>query len=440
MKRYLFLLLILFPFLSLGGAASLAGGQEDITDRAAKSIKAKDYSAAIAFCLDGLKRNHLDYELNFLLSRAYAYSGRWDEALSILNELALAHPENADVLLFQARVEAWEKKYSRAEKGYNEVLRLNPSNIEAMIGLAELASWQGDFPKALSIYGQVREQDPANADIHFRIGRIYLWEGNFAQAEGNFKEAFRLDPKNEEYRRALQKAKPRLVEKFELRYEHQTDSFSDERTSYLDQNLALQMSIFKSMGPLVLKLNHTNRSSQNDYRYGLEFYPRLWKRAYGYLDLSYSPKALYYPETSYLLEVYQGVFSAAEISIGFRRMNFVSEPVSQYLGSLGYYFGNYYAYWRWYYSQEDTGDRFSWVVNLRRYFSEKSYIFVGYGRGTRPFDIVALEDIRADQTWVFLAGFDWYFLKKIKLQAYYSIGNEGDLRRQTLFISTGYCW
>jgi hypothetical protein len=50
------------------------------------------------------------------------------------------------------------------------------------------------------------------------------------------------------------------------------------------------------------------------------------------------------------------------------------------------------------------------------------------------------EDYSADQSWVFLAGFNWYFLKKIKLQAYYSVGDEGAVRRNTLLISTGYRW
>jgi len=417
-----------------------AWGQEDIREKAAAAIRSGDHEAAVRLCLEGLRQNHADYELNFLLGRAYAFSRRWAEALRVLDDLALAHPENTDVLLFRGRVEAWKHNYKMAETGYNDVLRLNPGNSEALIGLAEIASWQGDYAGALAFYGQVREKEPANADIYFRIGRIYLWQGSFVQAEDNFKAALGFDPQNEEYKRALQKTKPRLQEKFELRYEHQTDNFSDKRSRYLDQNLALQMSIFKNTGPLVLKYNHTDRAGRTDRRYGLEFYPRLWKRAYGYMDLAYSPRGHCYPETAYLLEAYQAVFSSGEISLGFRRMNFASERFFQYLGSLGYYFGNYLAYWRWYYSPEDTGDRFAWLANLRRYFSADSFLFVGYGRGVRTEDIVTWEDFRANQSWVFLAGFNWYFLKKIKLQAYYSVGDEGAVRRHTLFISTGYRW
>lgn len=434
MKRALALALAI-PFV-LGSALS----QEDIRQKAVAAIRSGDHEAAIQFCLDGLKRNHLDYELNFLLSRAYAFSGRRDDALRVLNDLALAHPENTDILLFRARVESWKKNYGAAEKGYSEVLSLNPGNSEALTGLAEIASWQGDYGRAIVLYSRVIDQAPENADVHFRLGRVYLWAGKFAPAEARFREALRLAPDNDEYRRAIRKAKPRLTEKFELRYERQTDSYSDGRGRYLDQNLALQMNISKNTGPLMLRYNHTHRIGRSDDRYGLEFYPRLWKRSYGYLDLAFSPKRVHYPGGSYLLEIYQGILSGGEVSLGYRRMDFSSEHISQFLGSLGAYFGNFYAFWRWYYSREKNGDRFAWLANIRHYFSTENYLFLGGGRGVRQEDFLTLEDVRAGRSWVLAAGFDWYFLEKIRLRMYYSRGNEQALRRQTLLISTGYRW
>ena len=434
MKRTLVLALAIPLFMAP------AAGQEDIWEKAVAALRSGNHEVAIQLCLDGLKRNHLNYEFNFLLSRAYAFSGRRDEALRILNDLALAHPENTDILLFRARVESWKKNYATAEKGYNEVLRLSPDNSEALTGLAEIASWQGDYARAVALYSRMSDQNPENADVHFRLGRVCLWEGKFALAEARFREALRIAPDNDEYRRALQKAKPRLIEKFELRYERQADSFSDGRGRYLDQSLALQVNISRSTGPLVLKYNHTHRFGRNDDRYGLEVYPRLWKRSYGYLDLAFSPKSVHYPGGSYLLEVYQGVLSGGEVSLGYRRMDFASAHVSQVLGSLGYYFGNYYAFWRWFYSGEESGDRFSWLANFRRYFSAENFAFLSFGRGARPEEFVTLEDVRASQSWVLAAGFNWYFLNKIRLHVYYSRGNEQALRRQTLLISTGFRW
>ena len=428
-----------FALLTLG-AWWIAAGQEPVRERAGAALRAGEYEAAIRLCLDGLRENQADYELTFLLGRAYAFSGRPEEALRLLNDLALAHPENTDVLLFRARVESWRRNDRAAEAGYHEVLRLSPDNSEALTGLAEIASWQGDYSGAIALYERVRERNPGDPEVSFRLGRVYLWKGSYAQAEAQFREAHRLSPENREYKRALQKAKPRLAEKFELRYEHQTDGFSDGRGDTRDQNLALQMNISKNTGPLVLKYNHTNRYGRNDDRYGLEFYPRLWERSYGYLDVAYSAKAVHYPGISYLLEVYQGVFSGGEVSLGFRRMDFSKEHVSQFLGSLGVTFGNFYASWRWYYSREKSGDRFAWLTNIRHYFSAENYLFLGGGRGARPEDFLTLEDIRSHQTWVFLGGFNWYLWRRIKLHVCYSQEEGPSLRRRTLFMSTGFRW
>ena len=415
-------------------------GQEDIREKAEAAIKAGDDEQAVRLCLEGLRANHSDYELSFLLGRAYASAGRWDESLRVLDDLALAHPENLDVLLFRARVRAWKGDYTEARSEYDEVLGLSPENGEALTGRAEVASWQGDYAGALALYGRVQRKEPASADIYFRLGRVYLWQGNLAQAQSYLQMAVKINPQNKDYQRELQKAKPRLQPKFELRYEHQTDEFSDERTRYLDQNLAFQASPFKTMGPLVLEYNQTDRAGRRDYRYALEFYPRFGKRAYGYIDLAYSPRGVYYPETTFLLEAYQALFSAAEVSLGARRLNFAAEGVTQYLGSLGYYFGRYYAYWRWYYAPGDSPDRFSWLANIRRYFSADSFLFIGLGSGLRTEDSLTWEDYRADQRWVFLAGFNWYLLGRIKLHAYYSVGDEGPVERHSLFLGLGYRW
>ena len=412
-------------------------GQDDIREKAAAAIRSGDHEAAVRLCQEGLRKNPVDYDLNFLLARALAFSGQWDEALRVLDGLSLAHPENTDLLVFRARVKSWKHDFQAAEAGYAEVLRLNPGNSEAQTGLAEIASWKGDYSTALALYRQVLEKEPLNPDIHFRLGRVHLWQGSFARAEENFQSALRLDPQNKEYKRALLKARPRLQEKFELRYELQSDNFDDGRARYLDQNLALQLNLFKKTGPFVLKFNHTERSGLKDSRYGLEFYPTLWKRAYGYVDIAYSPSYECYPRTAYLFEAYQSVRGSVEVSFGFRRMNFAQEGVSQYLGSLGYYFGRYLAYWRWYYA---PGEPIAWLANIRRYFSTDSFLFIGFGQGLRTEDVVTWNDYRADQSWVFQAGFNWYVLRKIRLQAYFSSGDEGAVRRNTLFIGTGYRW
>ena len=440
MSRGCIFIFAVFFLLALAVEMRPAARQENPADKASQALKKGDFPAAIEICLDGLRRNPTDYELNFLLSRAYAHSGQWDKALNVLNELALSHPENTDVLLMRARIESWKKNYSAAEQGYNEVLKLRPGNPEALTGLAEVASWQSDYAKSVSTYRMVLEQEPSNPDIFFRIGRVYLWEGDYERAKENLRKALSLDPENAEYKRTLEKTSPRFKPKYELRYQYQAEDSSDGRATYRDQNLIAQVNLFPNFGPILFGVNQTSRNGQDDFRFGVELYPHLWKGAYAYLSFTYSPRAMHYPESAYQFELYQGVFSSAEFSVGYRKMNFVDNPVSLYLGSLGYYLGKYYAVVRLYYSPEQTEGGFAWMANLRRYFSEESYLIVGYGQGSMPVNIVTLDDFLFGQSHVFLAGMNWYFFQRIRLELYFTMNHGEDIQRNTLFIGAGYRW
>ncbi|MDH5743963.1 MAG: YaiO family outer membrane beta-barrel protein [Candidatus Aminicenantes bacterium] len=410
-------------------------------EKALQALKGQDYTTVINICLDLLGSEPDDYELNFILARAYAYSGQRDKALGLTEKMLGTYPENLDLFLFRSRVQSWAGCYDEAESGYKIVLVMDPENIEAMTGLAEIASWKRNYGDAIQKYRDILQLEPDNPDIYFRIGRVHQWDGNYQKAKENYQEAIQLDPENENFRQALKNAHPVFKENYELRYQYTNEAFSDGRDNYIDHHLYLSMKISPDIGSLHLKYNQTHRFDERDVQYGFEFYPHLWKKAYGYLDFTYSSKAIHYPQTSFLMEVYQSLFQSAEFSLGYRRMNFKDEAASVYLGSVGYYVGNYYPSLRWYYSSEETGPNFSWIVNVRRYFSSDSYLAIGYGQGSRPFEIITREDVLVKKSWIFLAEWDWYFLRSIRLKVQFMHRSEEDgPTRNLVFVATGYRW
>ena len=351
------------------------------------------------------------------------------------------YPENLDLLLFRSRIQAWNGTYDEADSGFKGVLAIDPENKEAMIGRAEIASWKREFSDAREKYSKILDLDPNDAEIHFRIGRVYLWEGNYAPARQHYKKACALDPENVEYRRALKSAHPEFSNNYELRYQYQNQSFSDARGNYTDHHLVFSVKVTPDIGSFHLKFNQTHRYGEQDSQIGIELYPHLWNKAYGFIDFNYSPEAIHFPSTSYILEVYQSFLHAAEVSLGYRRMNFENESVSVYLGSFGYYIGNYYPFLRWYYTPEEEGENFSWFVNLRRYFTKDNYLAIGYGQGSRPFEIITIEDILVRKSWIFLAEWNWYLLKRIHIKIQFTHRNEKEGPvRNSLFVATGYRW
>jgi YaiO family outer membrane protein len=415
--------------------------ETDAKEKALQALKSEDYQTAINLCQSQLESEPDNYEFNFILSRAYAYSRQWEKASNLLNRMLEIYPQNLDLLLFRSRIHAWKGEYDKADSGFNDVLSIEPENKEAMIGRAEIASWKKEFANAREKYGKILQLYPDDPDIHFRIGRVYLWDGNYSDARYHYRMACELDPEKVEYQRALKNAHPEFVNNYELRYQYQNMGFSDNRSNYIGHQLVFSVKISQDIGSLHLKYNQTQRYGELDSQFGIELYPFLWKNAYGYIDLNFSPEAVHYPRASYLFEVYQSFSRGAEISLGYRRMNFENEAVSVYLGSVGYYVGNYYPYLRWYYTPEDEGNSFSWIANVRRYFTKDSYLALGYGQGSRYFDIITIEDILARKSWIFLAELDWYFFERIRLKIQFTHQAEKDRpTRNAIFVATGYRW
>jgi len=371
--------------LALVIAATLPSAALQVSDnipvaRAQRAMKMKDYRAAIEVCLFHLAVTPDDYDLKFLLAQAYAFSDQWNKALEVLSGMKAAEPRNTDVLLMESRVLSWKKRYGQALAGFEEVLRLDPGNEEALIGIADIAAWK----EQVSV--------------------------------------------------------PRLQTKREVRYGHTVDAFSDERAAFQSDRLAFHLGLPGGAGPLIVKAGQTLRAGERDYQLGLEAYPRLWPRAYGRVELDASPRAVHYPSSSALAEVYQGFLTAGEASLGLWHMRFPSRPITVYLGSLGWYLGDYYPCARFNYSSEQGNGQFSWSLQLRRYFSDENFVYAGYGRGSRPFEDPTIQDLLDVRAGIFTAGAAWHVFEKVRVEVHYSRTSEPELVRNTFQVSAGWRW
>jgi YaiO family outer membrane protein len=419
---------------------TLIAGDNGPFDRAQRALKSGDYKDAITICLGELELRPADYDVNFLLAQAYARSGDRNKALDRLKKMEALFPKNSDVVLFEARIYTWRREYAAALARYEEVLEFAPGNEEALVGTADVEARQKNFAVAREILRQVLEKNSRNADAYYHLGLLDQWQGNRGQARENFEKAVALAPDNEDYRAFLTQSTPRLQKKFELRYGHEVEDWSDGRSDFQNDRLALQLDLPRNGGALIFKYNQTHRFGETDHQFGVEAYPRLWSKAYARFELGYATPAAAYPRWSYLAEVYQGFFAAAEASVGVWRMNLPGRAVTVALGSLGYYLGNYYPYVRFNYGSDEGQHAFSWVANVRRYFSAENYVYLGYGQGTRLLEDLTVQDLLPTRGHIYLAGAVWYLFKSVRIEAHFSRITEPALARNTFQITTGYRW
>lgn len=400
--------------------ASPGPGRAQSREDVRQALIAGNHAKAISLALEALRGDSANAEIRFLLARAYAYSGRWDEAEAILDRLLVEHPADADLIVFKGRMLCWREDLGGAEKAFRRALEVQPRSADALAGLADLASWRGDHDAALVFSRQALDLDPDHAGALFRVGTVLLWRGDYGPARGYLARAAEIEPMNADFRRALDRAVPLYVRRAEVWLYGRNEHWSDGRSGYGDLGLAVLFGLFDDRARFVAKMGRSWRADGNDDQIGLEAYPRLWKGAYGYLDLSLAPGAEYIPTSSVRAEIYQALLTRYEVSLGFQRTGSTAGTASMAVASAAAYWGAWYPNVRVLWADAGAGTAFTWMAGLRRYFAGASYAWAGFGRGARSLETGSIEEILAGPAWFFEAGFDVYVLRDIKLRGYAS--------------------
>jgi YaiO family outer membrane protein len=400
--------------------AAPTAGRAQSRDDVRQALIAGDHGKAIALALEALRGDPANAEIRFLLARAYAYSGRRDEAETILDRLLVEHPADADLIVFKGRMLCWHGDLEGAEKAFERALEAQPRSADALAGLADVASWRGQYDASLIYARRALDLDANHAGALFRVGSVLLWQGDYGPARGYLARAVELEPLNTDFRRALDRAVPLFVRKAEVWLSGRDEHWSDGRSDYGDLDLAVLFGLFDDRAKFVARMGRSWRAGGNDDRLSLEAYPRLWKGAYGYFDLGLAPAARFLPTSSIHAEVYQALLKRYEVSLGFRRIGAALGNVSLAVASAAAYWGPWYPNVRIAWANANAGTSFTWMTGLRRYFAGASYAWAGLGRGTRSLETASVEEVLAGPAWFFEAGFDIYVFKDIKLRGYVS--------------------
>jgi YaiO family outer membrane protein len=421
--------------------SSVAAQETQWAERARREIEAGDFGKAVSICLDGLRESPGDFELRFLLARSHAYAGGFDEAEMVLDRLLEDHPENADLVLLKARIDGWRGSHREAEAGFRKVLEADPGNGEALAGLADLYSWEEDWDAALEACRRAVDADPGNAAVLFRMGTLHERRGEHGEARACFRKAAGLDPSNGTYARAMKNVSLSPAGGTEFWLAGRNESFSDGRSDYSDLEAAFKFGLFDDRAPVILKAARAWRFGEHDDRLGIEAYPRLWKGAYGYVDLILSPAGGFSPDSSLHVEVFQSVLPWMEVSLGARRMAFPGGGVSMLAGSLGAYWGKFHSTLRTFAAFGEGESEFTWIAGLRRYFSRTNFVWAGVGHGSRSIEGVSVGDLLGGRSWLGEAGADLTVLRHVRLRGVFALRRESTgLTSTSLSLVAGTRW
>jgi YaiO family outer membrane protein len=162
---------------------------------------------------------------------------------------------------------------------------------------------------------------------------------------------------------------------------------------------AISVGQLRPAGAFITRLNLARRFATNGAQVDADAYPTLGKKAYAYVNASYSRSPVF-PKWRFGGELFRTLPQAFEASAGFRQLRFLGDDrVTLFTGSVGRYSGNYWYSLRPYLRDKDSGLSASATMTMRRYYADAdNWVGGRVGYGASPSDDLLLSQLNRTST------------------------------------------
>ena len=321
-------------------------------------------------------------ELSFKKLQAMSKSGQKIKAVEIAKSAVKENPADYDVRLFLGITAFQDKNYAEAREQLEYILNRKPANLDARYVLTNVELAQHDYANVIQLADVGLKFSPNNS--------ILLSRKQAAQAALNPSASSLISvaqsqaSQTEVVARGLESiplgTPPKGGKANQLGFSQTVDHISDlgQWWNYSTLNYLRQT----PYGSIIGYLNHGSRSNNSAMQYEIEAYPKLSK--YMYADLYYAFSNRGNPIFSryrYLVEPYFNLPQGFEYSIGQRGSESQGGVhMYTYTSSIGKYYKAYWISFRVNYYTPLSSTSYS--INIRRFFNDDPYRYVGIVVGT----------------------------------------------------------
>ncbi|MGQ8336349.1 YaiO family outer membrane beta-barrel protein [Sunxiuqinia sp. A32] len=340
-------------------------------------------------------QEYLNADSLFLAAHEKAVDGQYQEAIEMADQVLDKFPDYTDVILFKARTLAWDKQYDLAIKEISDLLEKEPENLNANISLCEFYLWASEYKPAVEAANKALNLFPYNEDLLVKKAQAELELENYEETSKITNLINERYPGNQQASEIEEMTKMRMW-RDELRFEHYFDGFNkpyERRWHMSSVGYGRKTKIGTYYGKVyfgdLVNSGESLYGSDVSKQFSLEFYPRINRNNYMFLNYSYSPDNLF-PKNRVGLEYYHVFKNKFEASIGYRYMRFEDDispavNINIFTGSLAKYMGNWWVSARPYIIDNGVDISYKYSLEVRKYFNpEVSYLKLSGGTGTSP--------------------------------------------------------
>ncbi len=314
-------------------------------------------------------------DTSFLTARDLAFSGNRSQAKDTLALILTKYPDYTDVRNLLAKIHSWDGDYDIARRQFNKITSSEKTNKEVWIAAIKNELYATNYATALGLGNKALLYVGADKDLEQLRGQALQ---NINENEGNRmgsveiiapKDSLEADPNSAKNRIGIYNA----IDVFDVVYDPMVASSIEYKKD-------------TKLGSVLPRINYANRFQTNGLQYEIDFYPRVSKTFYAYLNYGYSASAIY-PDHRVGGELYANLPKALETSLGFRYLKFNNIDAKIITGSAGLYKGNYYFSFRPFVTLPEGANPigFSGSLLARKYLRDKdNYLGINAVVGYAP--------------------------------------------------------
>jgi YaiO family outer membrane protein len=210
-----------------------------------------------------------DRERVFAEGRAHAAASRYAEARAMFDWILERKPDDWEVQLALARVDAWDGCLERAKARFARVIEHYPHDSEARAAFADVLVWNGERGKALAVIEAGLVLEPRAAELWSRRARLALRGGDRTRAISDADRAEQLSPGDA----GIREFRDRLYHG-ELRFGGRVDAYPEAYPNLYTADLQIQQSWHRlnlsAQAQLIERAGGWAREAIVDGLYGIE--------------------------------------------------------------------------------------------------------------------------------------------------------------------------
>lgn len=283
-----------------------------------------------------------------------AYDGKHGLAHKMLDNLVKKDPSNSSVKSLYASSNSWYGNYAKARAEFNELLSKDKTNRSTWISAVKNELYAKNYAIALGLSNKALTYFKEDTEIE-RLKTLSLEGINNKQYD--VKGWYNVHSKLITDKNKVDKAKKGSKDSTAIAETKTKTPFAEQKnnnrvsinnafTVFNERYDPITFSGISFMrkfkiGSVIPKVNYSNRAGKNGLQYAIDFYPKITKGLYAYLNYGYSNSQIY-PTHKMGGDLYLNIKKGYEFSAGGRFIQFPTRDLKVLTNSIGYYKGNYY--------------------------------------------------------------------------------------------------